>query len=149
QVFCAPRSKAYDSYIALNCFGNLYEQTRAQVQGRVSDAKLISSAINKMISGLDPQSSYIDSDTWKEQARSKSGGVGIEVTVQGGMIKVVSSIDDTPASKANILPNDIITQIDGDDVQGLTLEQFVNKVRGPVNTTANFTIVRKGKDAPF
>src|SRR5436853_3275105 len=105
-----------------------------------------------MLNGLDPHSSYMDSKSFKDmqiQTRGEFGGLGIEVTMEDGLVKVVSPIDDTPAAKAGIMSGDLITQIDGDAVQGLSLEQAVNKMKGAVDTKTKLTILRKGKDAPF
>src|SRR6202012_5267786 len=116
------------------------------------DGKLVESAISGMLSGLDPHSSYMDAKSFRDmqvQTRGEFGGLGIEVTMEDGLIKVVSPSDDTPSSKAGILANDIITKLDEEQVQGLTLNQAVEKMRGPVNTKIKLTIVRKGKDKPI
>jgi carboxyl-terminal processing protease len=105
-----------------------------------------------MLSGLDPHSSYMDAKSFRDmqvQTRGEFGGLGIEVTMEDGLIKVVSPIDDTPASRAGILANDIITQLDDEQVQGLTLNQAVEKMRGPVNTKIKLKVVRKGVDNPL
>jgi carboxyl-terminal processing protease len=105
-----------------------------------------------MLSGLDPHSSYMDAKSFRDmqvQTRGEFGGLGIEVTMEDGLIKVVSPIDDTPASKAGVLANDIITKLDDDQVQGLTLNQAVEKMRGPVNTKIKLTIMRKGAEKPI
>jgi len=112
----------------------------------------VESAISGMLSGLDPHSSYMDAKSFRDmqvQTRGEFGGLGIEVTMEDGLIKVVSPIDDTPASKAGILANDIITNLDDEAVQGLTLNQAVEKMRGPVNTKIKLRIVRKGQDKPL
>jgi carboxyl-terminal processing protease len=104
------------------------------------------------LSGLDPHSSYMDAKSFRDmqvQTRGEFGGLGIEVTMEDGLIKVVSPIDDTPASRAGILANDIITQLDDEQVQGLTLNQAVEKMRGPVNTKIKLKVVRKGVDNPL
>ena len=111
-----------------------------------------SSAINGMLAGLDPHSSYMDAKSFRDmqvQTRGEFGGLGIEVTMEEGLIKVVAPIDETPAAKAGILANDIITQLDDEQVQGLTLNQAVEKMRGPVNTKIKLTIMRKGQDKPI
>src|SRR6202000_665634 len=116
------------------------------------DSKLIESAINGMLSGLDPHSSYMDPKSFRDmqvQTRGEFGGLGIEVTMEDGLIKVVSPIDETPASKAGVMANDIITKLDDDQVQGLTLNQAVEKMRGPVNTKIRLKIIRKGVDNPI
>src|SRR5438034_10907756 len=105
-----------------------------------------------MVTALDPHSRYMNDKAWTEMQETTSGefgGLGIEVTMEEGLIKVVSPIDDTPASKAGVLANDIITKLDEEQVQGLTLNQAVEKMRGPVNTKIKLTIMRKGKDKPI
>jgi carboxyl-terminal processing protease len=146
------KAAAADTYRQLNLFGDVFERVRADYVEKPDDAKLIETAINGMLAGLDPHSSYMDAKSFRDmqvQTRGEFGGLGIEVTMEDGLIKVVAPIDDTPAAKAGILANDIITQLDGEQVQGLTLNQAVEKMRGPVNTKIKLTIVRKGVDKPF
>ncbi len=146
------KAAASDTYRQLNLFGDVFERVRADYVEKPDDAKLIESAINGMLAGLDPHSSYMDSKSFRDmqvQTRGEFGGLGIEVTMEEGLIKVVTPIDDTPASKAGVLANDIITQLDGEQVQGLTLNQAVEKMRGPVNTKIKLTIMRKGQDKPL
>jgi carboxyl-terminal processing protease len=105
-----------------------------------------------MLAGLDPHSSYMDPKSFRDmqvQTRGEFGGLGIEVTMEDGLVKVVAPIDDTPAAKAGVMANDIITQLDDENVQGLTLNQAVDKMRGPVNTKIKLTIMRKGSDKPI
>ena len=105
-----------------------------------------------MLAGLDPHSSYMDPKSFRDmqvQTRGEFGGLGIEVTMEDGLVKVVAPIDDTPAAKAGVMANDIITQLDDEAVQGLTLNQAVDKMRGPVNTKIKLTIMRKGSDKPI
>jgi carboxyl-terminal processing protease len=105
-----------------------------------------------MLNGLDPHSSYMDPKSFRDmqiQTRGEFGGLGIEVTMEDGLVKVVSPIDETPAAKAGVMANDIITKLDDDQVQGLTLNQAVEKMRGPVNTKIKLTIMRKGQDKPI
>jgi carboxyl-terminal processing protease len=154
MIFVGARAQAAaaDTYRQLNLFGDVFERVRADYVEKPSDAKLIESAINGMLTGLDPHSSYMDAKSFRDmqvQTRGEFGGLGIEVTMENGLIKVVAPIDDTPAAKAGILANDIITKLDGEDVQGLTLNQAVEKMRGPVNTKIKLTIVRKGVDKPI
>src|SRR3989449_5916369 len=104
-----------------------------------------------MWAGLDPHSSYTDSKSFRDmqvQTRGEFGGLGIEVTMEDGLIKVVAPIDETPAAKAGIMANDVITHLDDEPVQGLTLNQAVDKMRGPVNTKIKLKIMRKGQDKP-
>ena len=148
----AKAAAAADTYKQLNLFGDVFERVRADYVEKPDDAKLIETAINGMLAGLDPHSSYMDSKSFRDmqvQTRGEFGGLGIEVTMEDGLIKVVSPIDDTPASKAGIMANDIITQLDDEQVQGLTLNQAVEKMRGPVNTKIRLKIVRKGSDNPI
>jgi carboxyl-terminal processing protease len=141
-----------NTYRQLSLFSDVFERVRSDYVEKPDDGKLIESAINGMLTGLDPHSSYMDAKAFRDmqvQTRGEFGGLGIEVTMEDGVIKVVSPIDDTPASKAGILANDFITHIDDEAVQGLTLNQAVDKMRGPANTKIKLRIVRKGKDAPM
>src|SRR4029079_799153 len=116
------------------------------------DKKLVQSAINGMLAGLDPHSSYIDPNGLRDMevlTRGEYGGLGIEVTMEGALLKVVAPIDDTPAAKAGVMANDIITKLDSEQVRGLTLNQAIEKMRGPVNTKINLTIMRNGSDKPM
>ena len=122
------RAAAADTYRQLNLFGDVFDRVRSDYVEKPDDKKLIESAISGMLTGLDPHSSYMDAKSFKDmqvQTRGEFGGLGIEVTMEDGLIKVVSPIDDTPASKAGILANDIITNLDDEAVQGLTLNQAV------------------------
>jgi carboxyl-terminal processing protease len=146
------KAAAADTYRELNLFGDVFERVRADYVEKPEDNKLIETAINGMLAGLDPHSSYMDSKSFRDmqvQTRGEFGGLGIEVTMEDGLIKVVAPIDDTPAAKAGIMANDIITKLDGEQVQGLTLNQAVEKMRGPVNSKINLTIMRKGVEKPF
>jgi carboxyl-terminal processing protease len=146
------KAAAADTYRQLNLFGDVFERVRADYVEKPDDSKLIEQAINGMLNGLDPHSSYMDSKSFRDmqvQTRGEFGGLGIEVTMEDGLVKVVTPIDDTPAAKAGIMANDVITQLDGEQVQGLTLNQAVEKMRGPVNTKIKLTIMRKGQDKPI
>jgi carboxyl-terminal processing protease len=146
------RAATSDTYRQLNLFGDVFERVRSDYVEKPDDSKLVESAISGMLSGLDPHSSYMDAKSFRDmqvQTRGEFGGLGIEVTMEDGLIKVVSPIDDTPASKAGIMANDIITNLDDEAVQGLTLNQAVEKMRGPVNTKIKLKIVRKGLDNPI
>src|SRR5881296_1029580 len=145
------RAATSDTYRQLNLFGDVFERVRSDYVEKPDDSKLVESAISGMLAGLDPHSSYMDAKSFRDmqvQTRGEFGGLGIEVTMEDGLIKVVSPIDDTPAAKAGIMANDIITHLDDEPVQGLTLNQAVEKMRGPVNTKIKLTIMRKGKDKP-
>src|SRR6201998_1554033 len=146
------RAATSDTYRQLNLFGDVFERVRSDYVEKPDDSKLVESAISGMLSGLDPHSSYMDAKSFRDmqvQTRGEFGGLGIEVTMEDGLIKVVSPIDDTPASKAGIMANDIITMLDDEQVQGLTLNQAVEKMRGPVNTKIRLKIIRKGQDNPI
>jgi carboxyl-terminal processing protease len=139
-------------YKQLDLFGDVLERVRSDYVEKPDDGMLIDSAINGMLSALDPHSAYLDPKSFRDmqvQTRGEFGGLGIEVTMENGVVKVVSPIDDTPAAKAGLQTNDLITHLDGEQIVGLTLEQAVEKMRGPVNTPINLTIVRKGRDEPF
>jgi carboxyl-terminal processing protease len=141
-----------DTYRNLNLFGDVFERVRSDYVERPDDAKLVESAINGMLAGLDPHSSYMDGKSFRDmqiQTRGEFGGLGIEVTMEDGLVKVVAPIDDTPAAKAGILANDIITHLDDEAVQGLTLNQAVEKMRGPVNTKIKLRVMRKGAEKPL
>ena len=141
-----------DLYRQLDLFGDVFERVRSDYVEKPDDTMLVESAINGMLSALDPHSSYMSAKSFRDmqiQTRGEFGGLGIEVTMENGVIKVVSPIDDTPAYKAGLQANDLITHLDNDPISGLTLEQAVDKMRGPVNSTITLTIVRKGKDEPF
>jgi carboxyl-terminal processing protease len=147
----AQAAAAADTYRQLSLFGDVFERVRADYVEKPDDGKLIESAINGMLAGLDPHSSYMDSKSFRDmqvQTRGEFGGLGIEVTMEEGLIKVVAPIDETPAAKAGIMANDIITHLDEEPVQGLTLNQAVEKMRGPVNTKIKLKIMRKGQDKP-
>ena len=134
-----------DTYEMLNLFGEVLERTKTSYVEDVTDKKLIESALNGMLVSLDPHSSYLDEQSFKymnEQTKGKFGGLGIEVTMENGVVKVVSPIDDTPASKAGLKPNDYITHIDGEQVVGMSLNDAVDKMRGKVGTKVKLTIRR-------
>ena len=139
-----------ETYRQLNLFGDVFEKIRTDYVEKPEDAKLIESAISGMLSGLDPHSSYMDPKSFKDmqvQTKGEFGGLGIEVTQEDGFVKVVTPLDDTPASRAGLLAGDFIVEIDGDSVQGLTLNQAVDRMRGPVNSSVKLRISRKGADS--
>src|SRR6201995_2363796 len=140
------------TYAQLNLLGDVFERIRTDYVEKPDDGKLIEGAINGMVSSLDPHSRYMNEASWKdmqETTHGEFGGLGIEVTMEDGLVKVVAPIDGTPAAKAGIMSGDLVTQIDDEAVQGLTLEQAVNKMKGAPNTKTKLTIIRKGKDAPI
>ena len=136
----------------LSLFGDVFEKVRTGYVEPPNQAKLIEGAISGMLASLDPHSGYMSSKELREmqtETHGEFGGLGIEVTMEEGLIKVIAPIDDTPAARAGILANDIITQISGEPVQGLTLQQAVDKLRGPVNSSVTLTIQRKEKKEPL
>jgi carboxyl-terminal processing protease len=140
------------TYSQLNLFGEVFERVRASYVEKPDNSKLIEGAITGMVTALDPHSRYMNAKSWTEMQETTSGefgGLGIEVTMEDGLVKVVAPIDDTPASKAGIMSGDLIAKIDGEAVRGMTLEQAVNKMKGPVDTKTNLSIVRKGADKPI
>ena len=139
-------------YEQLDMFGDIFERVRAQYVEEVDSQKLIEAAINGMLTSLDPHSSYMPPDDFTDmrvQTKGEFGGLGIEVTQEQGFIKVVSPIDGTPADEAGIEAGDFITHVDGESVQGLTLDQAVDKMRGPVGSEILITVVREGVEEPF
>ncbi|MDZ5453807.1 S41 family peptidase [Labrys sp. ZIDIC5] len=142
-------ASASDAYRELNRFGDVYEQVRSSYVTEPDDAKLVAAAISGMVSGLDPHSRYVDAAGFQDMQAQTSGafsGIGLEVTLEGDRLKVVSAIDDTPAAKAGLLSGDMITAIDGKSTQGMPLQQASRKMRGPENSTVTLT-VRRGGDA--
>ncbi|MEN2978383.1 S41 family peptidase [Tistrella bauzanensis] len=143
-----------DSYNQLNLFGEVFERIRRDYVEPVDDAKLIEAAINGMLQSLDPHSSYLDGKAYRDmqvQTRGEFGGLGIEVTMdtQLGLVRVISPIDGSPADKAGVQPNDLIVAIDGEQVQGLTLADAVERMRGPAGSTIVVTLRREGAPKEF
>lgn len=139
-------------YEQLDLFGDIFERIRSQYVEPVDEKKLIEAAINGMLTSLDPHSSYLspeDAADMQVQTRGEFGGLGIEVTQEEGFVKVVSPIDDTPAAAAGIEAGDFITHVDGQSVLGLTLDQAVQMMRGPVGSEIIITVVRQGREEPF
>jgi carboxyl-terminal processing protease len=140
-----------ETYKELNLFGDVFEKVRSNYVDDVADDALIEGAINGMLTALDPHSNYLNAKNFsdmKVQTRGEFGGLGIEVSMENGLIKVVSPIDDTPAARAGLKPGDLIVQLDGSPVQGMTLPEAVEKMRGPINSEVTLRIRRTGKD-PF
>src|SRR5215475_8137965 len=147
----APPANSAETYKQLNLFGEVFERVRAEYVDEVSDDSLVESAINGMLTSLDPHSNYLNTKNFsdmKVQTRGEFGGLGIEVSMENGLVKVVSPIDDTPAARAGLKPGDLITHLDGDPVQGMTLPEAVEKMRGPVSSEIKLTIRREGHE-PF
>src|SRR5262245_9990676 len=148
----AKAAASADTYRNLNLFGDVFERVRSDYVEKPDDSKLVETAINGMLAGLDPHSSFMDAKSFRDmqvQTRGEFGGLGLEVTMEEGLVKVVSTIDETPAAKAGIQANDVITHLDDEAVQGLTLNQAVEKMRGPVNTKIKLRVMRKGQDKPI
>jgi carboxyl-terminal processing protease len=144
-------SNTPDTYKQLNLFGDVFELVRQNYADDVNDETLVEGAINGMLTALDPHSNYLNAKNFtdmKVQTRGEFGGLGIEVSMENGLVKVVSPIDDTPAARAGLKPGDLITYLDGTPVQGLTLPEAVEKMRGPINSDINLTIRREGRE-PF
>ena len=138
-------------YEQLDLFGDIFERIRVQYVEEVDDADLIEAAINGMLTSLDPHSGYLppaDAEAMQEQTRGEFGGLGIEVTQEEGFVKVVSPIDGTPADNAGIEAGDFVTHVDGESVLGLTLDEAVDLMRGPVGSEIVITVVREGEE-PF
>ena len=151
-ILSSARAAQADTYRALILFGDVFERVRAHYVEKPDDSKLIESAINSMLNGLDPHSSYMDSRSFRDmqaQTRGEFGGLGIEVTLENGFIKVVAPIDDTPAAQAGIRAGDVITHLDDEPVQDLTLDQVVEKMRGPEQSMIRLRITRKSDEAPI
>ena len=139
-------------YEQLDLFGDIFERIRAQYVEEVDEADLIEAAINGMLTSLDPHSSYLspeDASAMRVQTRGEFGGLGIEVTQEDGFVKVVSPIDGTPADAAGVQAGDFITHVDGESVLGLTLDEAVELMRGPVGSEIIITVVREGQAEPF
>ena len=143
----AANSKEEDinTYELLNLFGEVMERAKVSYVEEVTDKKLIESAIDGMLTSLDPHSSFLDTESFNymsEQTKGKFGGLGIEITMDNGLVKIVSPIDDTPAAKAGIKAGDYITHINNETVVGMNLNDAVSKLRGKIGTTVNLTIRR-------
>ena len=148
QAVAAPS----ETYKQLSVFGDIFERVRATYVTVPDDKALVRAAINGMLTSLDPHSSYLDPNEAKDmqvQTSGEFGGLGIEVTMENEELKVITPIEDTPASKAGVLSGDIIAEIDGEAVRGLNLEQAVDKMRGLVNTPIKLVLIRKGADKPI
>jgi len=141
-----------ETYRQLNLFGDVFERVRADYVEEVEDSELIDFAINGMLSSLDPHSSYLNAKNYRDmqvQTKGEFGGLGIEVTMEEGFVKVVAPIDDTPASRAGMQSGDYITHLDKEQVLGLTLNEAVERMRGPVDTTIILTVRREGVEKAF
>ena len=140
-----------ETYKQLNLFGDVFQRVQEQYVEEITDKELIESAISGMLQSLDPHSSYLSPESYKDmQVKTKGtfGGLGIEITMEGGFVKVVSPIDDTPAANAGIQPGDLIVGINGESIKGLSINEAVSRLRGPVKSKITITVVRGQKD-PF
>ena len=145
------QSNNEETYRQLTLFGDVFQRVREDYVEEVSDQDLVEAAINGMLTSLDPHSAYLPDDNFQKmqvQTRGKFGGLGIEVTMEDGFVKVVSPIDDTPAGKAGILPEDLIISVDGESIVGLTLNDAVEKLRGPIGSNVKIS-VQRAQDEPF
>ena len=136
-----------DLYKKLDIFGDVFDLIKKNYVEEVDDEKVIEYAINGMLQSLDPHSGYMDAEIYvemKEETKGEFGGLGIEVTMENGYVKVISPIDDTPAAKAGMRPGDYITHIDGEGILGKSLQDAVEKLRGPVGSKIEITVVRLG-----
>jgi carboxyl-terminal processing protease len=152
HVLEAANAANTDTYRQLNLFGDVFDRVRSDYVEVPDEEKLIDSAINGMLASLDPHSSYMNAKRFQDmqvQTKGEFGGLGIEVTMENGVVKVVAPIDDTPAAHAGLLANDLITHLDGEQVLGMTLNEAVDKMRGKINTPITLTILRPGKEDPF
>src|SRR6202012_6245002 len=154
-MFALPQARgANDSsaYSQLDLFSDAFERVRANYVRPVKDGELIDAAIQGMVSNLDPHSSYMDAKMYGDMqitTKGQFGGVGIEVTQEDGLIKVISPIDGTPASRAGIKTGDRIAGIDGNAIAGLPLNEAIDKMRGPEGSKITLTILREGEKKPF
>ena len=145
------QSNNEETYRQLTLFGDVFQRVREDYVEEVSDQDLVEAAINGMLTSLDPHSAYLPDDNFQKmqvQTRGKFGGLGIEVTMENGFVKVVSPIDDTPADKAGILPEDLIISVDGESIVGLTLNDAVEKLRGLIGSNVTIS-VQRAQDEPF
>jgi carboxyl-terminal processing protease len=148
----AAQNDPANTYQQLELFGRVFDMVRADYVDKPEEDKLIASALNGMLSGLDPHSSYMDAKAFRDMQTETSGefgGLGMQVTMEDGAVKVVSPIDQTPAAKAGIMAGDIITQVDGESVKGLPLDKVIEKMRGAVGTSIKLEIMRKSQTAPL
>ena len=137
-----------ETYKLLNLFGDVYDRVRSDYVEKPNEQKMMEAAINGMLTSLDPHSSYMNAKEFADmnvKTKGEFGGLGIEVTMENGVVKVMSPYDGTPAAKAGILANDLIIKIDGKQVQGITLNEAVDKMRGAIGTP--ITLLSRGISA--
>ncbi len=149
--FLNAQNNRQETYKQLSLFGDIFERVKEQYVEEISDKKLIEAAISGMLQSLDPHSAYLSSNDYSEmkvKTKGSFGGLGIEITLENGVVKVVSPIDDTPADKAGMQPGDLIIGVEGESIRGLPLNKAVEKLRGPIGTKVKITVLRKDID-PF
>jgi carboxyl-terminal processing protease len=147
-----PQVGSSDTFRQLKLFGDVFERVRAEYVEEITDEQLIEAAINGMLTSLDPHSGYLDAKKYRDmqvQTKGEFGGLGIEVTMEDGLVKVVSPIDDTPAYRAGIQAGDVITHINSEPVLGMSLAEAVERMRGPVDTSIALTLRRPGEEEPI
>jgi carboxyl-terminal processing protease len=147
-----PQAGSSDTFRQLKLFGDVFERVRAEYVEEMTDEQLIEAAINGMLTSLDPHSGYLDAKKYRDmqvQTKGEFGGLGIEVTMEDGLVKVVSPIDDTPAYRAGIQAGDVITHINSEPVLGMSLAEAVERMRGPVDTSIALTLRRPGEEGPI
>jgi carboxyl-terminal processing protease len=152
QPMMSANAAGSETYRQLAIFGDIFERVRANYVEEPQEKELIENAINGMLTSLDPHSSFLnaeDAEDMRTQTRGEFGGLGIEVTMEDELVKVITPMYGTPAEEAGVLAGDYISAIDGEEVRGLTLQEAVEKMRGPVNTPIELTILREGVDAPL
>ena len=147
----AQTQNSEETYRQLSLFGDVFQRVRSDYVEEIEDKELIEAAINGMLTSLDPHSSFLPDDSFKKmqvQTTGRFGGLGIEVTMDSGFVKVVSPIDDTPAAQAGLQPEDYIIAVNGETVLGLSLNEAVEQLRGPIGSEVTIT-VQRGQDEPF
>ena len=145
------QSNRQETYKQLNLFGDVFQRVQEQYVEEVTDKELIESAISGMLQSLDPHSSYLSAESYKDmQVKTKGtfGGLGIEITMEDGVVKVVSPIDETPAALAGMQSGDLIIGINGESIRGLSINEAVSQLRGPIGSNVTITVVRN-KQEPF
>lgn len=152
QPMISANAAGNETYKNLAIFGDIFERVRSNYVEEPNDSELVENAINGMLTSLDPHSSYLnatDADDMRTQTRGEFGGLGIEVTMEDELVKVITPMFESPAEEAGVLSGDFISKIDGEEVRGLTLQDAVDKMRGPINTPIVLELLRKGADAPI
>ena len=152
HAIASPSTNSAETYRELELFGKVFELVRKDYVDKPDDTKLVASAISGMLSGLDPHSSYMDAKKFRDmqvETSGEFGGLGMQVTMENGLVKVISPIDGTPAAKAGILAGDVITQVDGEPIKGLPLDRVVARLRGPVGSNVKLAIERQSEAKPI